>query len=310
MIIGIPKGLVYFKRPYFWQVFFKNLGFEILVSPSTNKQIVARGVAKADPETCFSNKVYWGHLLWLDGKCDLIFVPRLKINKEKLEYCPKFFALPDLAKILVKTPILTETFDEKKQSFEKSLKKLGNQLNKNTGEIKRAFQLAAAEEREMKEKEKQVFLKKISSKKPKIVLISHPYNLYDSYINLRTKEKLEGLGVEPIFIDEVHPQIMGSEKPARNSQVTERENSFKIDFHWEFGKEIVEKIEEIFKYNIIGGIQISSFQCGCDVVLKELVEREFKIKKIPFLYIIIDEHTGEAGLQTRLEAFVDTICLS
>ena len=309
MIIGIPKGLIYFKRPYFWQVFFKNLGFEILVSPSTNKQIVGKGVEKADPETCFSNKVYWGHLLWLDGKCDFIFVPRLKTNKEKLEYCPKFFALPDLAKILVKTPILTETFDEKKQSFEKNLKKLGKKLNKNTREIKKAFQLAVAEEMEMKEKEKQVFFKKISSKKPKIVLISHPYNLYDSYINLRTKEKLEGLGVEPIFIDEVQPSALDSKKSGRDNQVTERKNSFTIDFHWEFGKEMVEKIEEIFKYDIVGGIQISSFQCGCDAVLKELVEKEFRTKKIPFLYMMIDEHTGEAGLRTRLEAFVDTICL-
>jgi len=309
MIIGIPKGLIYFKRPYFWQVFFKNLGFEVLVSPSTNKQIVGKGVENADPETCFSNKVYWGHLLWLDGKCDLIFVPRLKTNKEKLEYCPKFFALPDLAKILVKTPILTETFDEKKQSFEKSLKKLGNKLNKNTGEIKKAFKLAVAKEKEKKEKVKQVFFKKTSSKKPKIVLISHPYNLYDSYINLRTEEKLKGLGIEPIFIDEVQFSTLDSKKSERGNQVTGGENSFKIDFHWEFGKEMGEEIKEIFKHDIVGGIQISSFQCGCDAVLKEIVEEEFKMKKIPFLYIIIDEHTGEAGLQTRLEAFVDTICL-
>jgi predicted nucleotide-binding protein (sugar kinase/HSP70/actin superfamily) len=41
--------------------------------------------------------------------------------------------------------------------------------------------------------------------------------------------------------------------------------------------------------------------------LKEFVEKKFKENKIPFLYLIIDEHTGEAGFQTRLEAFVDTI---
>jgi len=81
MTIGIPRALIYFKRPYFWGAFFKNLGFKVLLSPSTNRQIVAEGVKKADPETCFSNKVYWGHLLWLDGKCDLIFVPRLKAKK-------------------------------------------------------------------------------------------------------------------------------------------------------------------------------------------------------------------------------------
>jgi len=63
------------------------------------------------------------------------------------------------------------------------------------------------------------------------------------------------------------------------------------------------------QYDITGVIEISSFACGCDAVLKEFVEKEFKSRKIPFLYLIIDEHAGEAGFQTRLEAFIDTIKL-
>ncbi|MCP6718416.1 MAG: acyl-CoA dehydratase activase-related protein [Patescibacteria group bacterium] len=302
MTIGIPQGLIHFKEPYFWKIFFNNLGFKTVLSPLTNKQIVSLGIKVADPETCFSNKVYWGHLMWLDTKCDFIFVPRLKTNKEKLEYCPKFFALPDLAKMIVKTPILTEVFDEKKQRFIRSLKKLGAKLNKSSRETKQAYELSLLEVKELKDKEKQSFLNKISSKKPKIVLVSHPYNLFDSYVNLRVEEKLKKLGIEPIFIDEVSQDMSDKTKIDRNNK-----DSFKIDFHWEFGKEIIDKINETFKYNIVGAIQISSFQCGCDAVLKEFVEEEFRSKKIPFLYIIVDEHTGEAGLQTRLEAFIDTL---
>ena len=299
MIIGIPQALIYFKRPYFWETFFKNLGFKVLLSPSTNRQIVAEGVNIADPETCFSNKVYWGHLLWLDGKCDLIFVPRLKANKEKLEYCPKLFGLPDLAKILVKSSILTKTFDERKEKFEKSLERLGKKLNKSKSDVKKATKIALLKEKKLKEKERKDFFRKIESKKPRIILISHPYNLYDDYVNLRMKERLEKLGVEPIFLDEV-PNSTSLTGSLQKSMLA-------IEFHWEFGKEIFEKIEEILKYNITGVIEISSFACGCDAVLKEFIEKEFKNQKIPFLYLIIDEHTGEAGFQTRLEAFVDTI---
>jgi len=306
MTIGIPRALIYWKRPYFWEVFFENLGFEVLLSPKTNKEIVEIGVKVADPETCFSNKVYWGHLLWLEGKCDYIFVPRLKANQEKLEYCPKLFGLPDLAKILVhphinnsgagvKTPILTETFDERKEKFKKTLEKLGKKLEKNGKEIKKAAEAASLKEGELKKEERQDFFKKIQSKKPKIVLVSHPYNLYDDYVNLRMKEKLEKLGAEPIFIDEVP------------ISVNQRESAVSIKFHWEFGKEIMEKIQEIFNYDIAGAIEISSFACGCDAVIKEFVEKEFKQNKIPFLYLMIDEQTGEAGFQTRLEAFLDTL---
>jgi len=326
MTIGIPRALVYWKRPHFWETFFEELGFKVLLSPSTNKEIVEMGVKVADPETCFSNKVYFGHLIWLDysppavPKCDFIFVPRLKATEEKLEYCPKFFGLPDLGKILVKTPILTENFDERKEKFEKTLKRLGGKLNKNRGEIKKAQELAFLKEKEFKKKEKQEFSLKIQSKKPKIVLISHPYNLYDDYVNLRMKEKLEKLGAEPIFVDEVpnpkcdrspflmgwvaQPFLKGCGEILNKSQIP---NLNWPKFHWEFGNEIMEKIQRILSYNIAGVIEISSFGCGCDAVIKEFVEKTFKENKIPFLYLMIDEQAGEAGIQTRLEAFMDTI---
>ena len=299
MTIGIPRALIYWKRPGFWESFFENLGCKVLLSPKTNKEIVEKGVKAADPETCFSFKVFWGHLLWLDEKCDFVFVPCLKTNKEKLEYCPKFFGLPDLAKILVKTPILTEVFDARKEKFAKTLGKLGKKLNKSQTKIQEAIKIALFKEKEKKEKQKKDFLEKIESTKPKIVLVSHQYNLYDDYVNLRTKEKLEKLGAEVIFIDEV--------------PIGETRNEIYPKFHWEFAKEIMEKIQAILNYpancGIVGAIEISSFQCGCDAVLKEFVEKEFKQNKIPFLYLIIDEQTGEAGLQTRLEAFMDTLKL-
>jgi predicted nucleotide-binding protein (sugar kinase/HSP70/actin superfamily) len=299
MTIGIPRALIYWKNPHFWESFFKNLNLKILLSPLTNREIVEGGVKISDPETCFSNKVYWGHLLWLEGKCDFIFIPRLKANKEKLEYCPKFFGIPDVAKILVKTPILTQTFDERKELFEKSLLKLGKKLKKDKKEIKRAQEAAFLEEKRIKEKENESFFKKIQSKKPKIILISHPYNLYDDYVNLRMKEKLEKLGAEVIFIDEIPDDF--------NLRSNLDKEPLPIDFHWEFGKEIIEKVRVILQYDIAGAVEISSFACGCDAVLKGFVEKQFRIKKIPFLYLIIDEHTGEAGFQTRLEAFMDTL---
>ena len=295
MTIGIPKSLFYWKRTYFWETFFENLGLKVLFSPKTNKDIVELGVKTADPETCFANKVFWGHLVWLDGKCDLIFVPRLKANKEELEYCPKFFGLPDLAKILVKTPILTETFDERKERFRETLLKIGTKLKKEGFEVERAMEKALQKEKEVKETERKEFFEKLKTGRKKILLISHPYNLYDEYVNLGLAKKLEKLGNEVLFIDQVPISSDSSNfTPA-------------VKFHWEFGKEILLQINEVTNQNISGAIEISSFQCGCDAVLKEFVEREFKTKKIPFLYILIDEHTSDAGLQTRIEAFIDTL---
>jgi predicted nucleotide-binding protein (sugar kinase/HSP70/actin superfamily) len=194
---------------------------------------------------------------------------------------------------------------------------LGKKLKKNKEEIEKAIENSIKKEKEIKEKEKKEFFEKIRSKKKKIVLVSHPYNLYDEYVNLRMEEKLVKLGVQPIFVNEI---------PISKSKIPNPEWP---RFHWEFGKEIMERVDDVLKYKIDGAIQISSFACGCDAVLKEFVEKRFKENKprtifkrdgsgkiisqemvrgkIPFLYLIIDEHTGEAGFQTRLEAFIDTL---
>jgi hypothetical protein len=108
MKIGIPRALIYWKRPYFGESFFENLRFKV-------------GVKISDPETDFSNKVYFGYLKWLEGKYDLIFVLRLR-RKGNFEYCLKFFKFPDLAKILVKTKILTRTFKEIMEKINEVLK--------------------------------------------------------------------------------------------------------------------------------------------------------------------------------------------
>jgi len=198
---------------------------------------------------------------------------------------------------LVKTKVLTETFDEKKEKFEESLVKLGKKLGKKKEEIKKAFQEALKKEKEIREKQEKEALEKLESNLKKIILISHPYNLYDEYVNLRIKERLEKLGVVPIFIEDI---------PTSNIEPL-TSNLEHPQFHWEFAEEIMEKVNFVLSRKIDGAIEISSFACGCDAVLKEFVEKKFKENKIPFLYLIIDEHTGEAGFQTRLEAFVDTI---
>ena len=56
-----------------------------------------------------------------------------------------------------------------------------------------------------------------------------------------------------------------------------------------------------------GIIHLISFGCGPDSLVGELVERRARRKGFPFLLLTLDEHSGETGLLTRLEAFVDTL---
>ena len=58
---------------------------------------------------------------------------------------------------------------------------------------------------------------------------------------------------------------------------------------------------------IDGIIALSSFGCGPDSLMVDEISYHAKQRKIPVLNLTIDEHTGEAGFVTRLEAFVDML---
>ena len=58
---------------------------------------------------------------------------------------------------------------------------------------------------------------------------------------------------------------------------------------------------------IDGIIALSAFGCGPDSLMVEEVQYHAKERNLPMIHLNIDEHTGEAGFITRIEAFVDML---
>ena len=128
-------------------------------------------------------------------------------------------------------------------------------------------------------------MNQIESLERKVVLISHPYNLYDDFINLKIKEKLEKNGLEVLTIDALPFE-------------------FQTTFsHWDFASEMLNQAKEISKRAISGAIQISSFGCGCDSVIKEFIERIFREKKIPFLSATFFSSSSEVQTASNQHIF-------
>ncbi|RYD06009.1 hypothetical protein N752_06525 [Desulforamulus aquiferis] len=60
--------------------------------------------------------------------------------------------------------------------------------------------------------------------------------------------------------------------------------------------------------SVDGIIHVAAFACGPDSMTGELIERFIRREgKVPFMNVNLDEHTGEAGIVTRLEAFLDMV---
>lgn len=75
---------------------------------------------------------------------------------------------------------------------------------------------------------------------------------------------------------------------------------------WTFNKELVGSIA-IYKEKVDGIILVTSFPCGPDSLVNEMIIRRFKEK--PTISLVLDGQEGTAGMETRLESFVDIIKL-
>ncbi len=73
--IGIPRGLMVFYQQFpYWSTFFKELGFNVVVSDETDNQTVKKALNMIVAETCFPVEVMHGHIYeMLEEKVDYIF---------------------------------------------------------------------------------------------------------------------------------------------------------------------------------------------------------------------------------------------
>ena len=117
----------------------------------------------------------------------------------------------------------------------------------------------------------------------------------DEFVNMDIRKKLNKMGIG----------IVTGECVGKSDIEAQAAKLFKKPF-WTFAKEYYGAALSIFKNSMADGmIYLSSFSCGIDSVVTELIKIE--LGDFPFMVLKLDEHTGEAGYNTRLEAFADML---
>ena len=85
-------------------------------------------------------------------------------------------------------------------------------------------------------------------------------------------------------------------------------SSIGVHEYWANSAEMSGAAGHYLKDNKIDGIiTLNAFGCGPDSLMVESITRKAKEAGKPLLSLTIDEHTGEAGFVTRLEAFIDML---
>jgi len=316
MKVGIPRGLLFNDFSPLFIPFFKYLGIETVVSDETSREIINRGLEIVPAEYCFPTKVAYGHvdnLLKKLKKDDFIFIPHIANtgkpigNYKYCVTCPWTQSAPDLMKSapkLIEEGLNLEKlispslfFDWGLNHIEDQMKKAVAKMGYSTKNVRAALQEGLINkekfDKKIEEKTKEVFdsIKKYKKNEPAFLVMARPYTAYDANVNNDIVNKILDAGylAIPLELAPIGSIDISSQMPK---------------MYWIQGQKKLAAIELLNKNRNLFGIDITYFACGPDAQInQQMLCRAQK----PFLTIEMDEHTGDAGIDTRLQAFFNTI---
>ena len=183
--VGIPRAFLYYRYYILWKNFFEMIGCNIVLSPNTDSDIVKVGNSLSVDESCLPSKIYLGHISYLSDKCDYILVPRIYSYGRKKRVCVKFNGIYDVVNNLFSNiKILDYNIDNLKFRYELfGFVKIGLRLNKNIFRIIYAYIVGSIRQYKYN---KTLILKQnkiMRSNRLKILIVSHPYIVYDKYLS-------------------------------------------------------------------------------------------------------------------------------
>lgn len=289
MTIGIPKALLYFKYHAFVRTFFGALGARIIVSPDTNKAILDAGASLCVDEACLPVKVFHGHASWLAGRCDRLLVPRFMRMEKGKSICPMFCGLPDMVRGAI--PSLPKMIDTPLWSLQRldkwALEAAAELADKKTIQAALAAAMSAYHARGP-EFEQGHYPRNIA-------LIGHAYNLHDRFVNMDLVRKLNRLDIGVV-----------TEEDVADADIARAASQLFKEPFWYFARRYYGAAAHLCESHRVDGLlYVSAFSCGVDSVVTELVAHA--AGGVPLMVLKLDEHTGEAGLDTRIEAFADML---
>jgi predicted CoA-substrate-specific enzyme activase len=300
-IIGIPRCFsIYTLWPlYSW--FFHSLGVETFVS----KNISPEGTARVESAYCFPAEIAHGTVQdILDRNLDYIFLPHFK-DMESYEkdypanFCPitqslPYYikkAFPEIPDDKYLAPVVSFMYGVEKAS--ESFIEMGIQLGFNESESKKAFELAYSKQMEYFTKSsdlgKTALAAARKAQRPVIAILGRPYNAFTTDANMDIPKKYTTGGYSVIPFD-ILPFADESIYP---------------NMYWYYGQQDMKAATLLKNEDNIFITYISNFSCAPDSFLLHYLKWIMGTK--PFLILELDSHTADAGVETRIEAFLDII---
>jgi predicted CoA-substrate-specific enzyme activase len=305
-VIGIPRVLMFFEQFPLWAAFFGELGVKVVLSDKTNRRLIHRGLQEVLAETCYPVKIAYGHVANLIEKgVDRIFLPSVidlendSDDAARSYNCPLIQGIPfmlrpafkDKARIMSPSIFMAKEKGNLKVEMEKIGREFGKQKKKIGSAIASALKAQDEFERVRRERGRQV-LETLKKDNEAVVVIGKPYNVHDLGLNLNISKKLRHLGMLAIPFDLL--PLDAVELPPHYSNLV-----------WKNEQNLLRAAIMAKNNPSLNPIMITNYGCGPDAFFWKYLEET--MEEDPYLLLEVDEHSGDAGMTTRVEAFLDTL---
>ena len=290
-VVGIPRALLFYRFGVLWTTFFESIGRTVVVSDPTDKAIADGGDRLSVDECCLASKVFIGHVESLAGRCDAVFRDdKLRViscevqNARKAKDVRRAFC--DMAARMGVAPpkdartAFKAAWDAQRAHDEALATAQERTLRRLVDERRAADAAAAAGDDAV-------------ARPLGILVVAHPYISHDPYLSGAVIDSLEEMGATVVYAD-----AMDHERAYKKSF------EFSGTMPWLINRELIGSIL-LAQDDIDGIVLISAFPCGPDSMTDDAIMR--CIQGTPILNLMIDAQSGTAGVETRVESFVDIL---
>ena len=314
--VGLPRVLNMYEDYPFWHEFFTSLGFDVVLSDKSSREIYEKGIATISSETaCYPAKITHGHIEnLLEKNIDILFYPAVFYEYKQFDRaqnhmnCPVVSGYPDVIKNNV-DGLKNVKYMAPYLSFE-SEKIIGDRLveifegyeyngfvlkkNQIINAVKNAWVKQADYHEDIRKKGREILEYVHVNNEKAIVLAGRPYHI-DPEINHGIPELIESMRIPVLSEDAI----------AYSTE--DLENKTRVLDQWSYHARLYRAAEFVGKDPCLQLVQLNSFGCGLDAVTTDQVQDILEANGKIYTLLKIDEVSNLGAVKIRIRSLIQAL---
>ena len=308
--IGIPRVLNLYENYPFWAVFFRKLGFRVVLSPFSDRKLYERGMESIPSESeCYPAKLAHGHVQWLiDQGVTTIFHPCVFYEHQESREAQNHYNCPIVVSYAENLKNNVEAvadgdvryirpfmaFTDEKTAADRLVRVCAEEWEIDEKSVRDAVRMAWVAQRKAKEdiraKGEEMLAQMEADGQSGIVLAGRPYHI-DPEINHGIPELIASYGLY-VFTEDSLPAVENPNRPLR------------VLDQWVYHSRLYNAAELVGQRNDLELVQLNSFGCGLDAVTTDQVNEILEKSNKLYTVLKIDEVNNLGAVRIRIRSLL------